>query len=102
MVYTYDERVIMEKLVDMGNARDIVSALCKNTFDLDFDLDKMIMETLIMMADGVCEFYVAIVNENAMVYNAKISESYAKAQKNAKRLFLIERGVGFDMYELPC
>lgn len=91
----------MEKLVEMGSASDIVSALRDAIRNLDMD-DLIIQESLVMMADGVCEFYVAIVNEYGMAYNANLSEYYAKAQKNAKRLFLIERTIGFDMYELPC
>lgn len=101
MVYTYDERVIMEKLVEMGNANDIVNAIDSIVTMHGVEYEDVAIEALKMMADGVCEFYIAL-QYNGLFASYFVSESYAKAQKNAKRLFRIERAIGFDMYELPC
>lgn len=47
------------------------------------------------MADGICGFYVGLFEDGYTV-----SESYVKAEADAKQLFEVERSIGFSLYEL--
>lgn len=60
--------------------------------------EKMIIEVLAMLADGACDIYVAFVGNECY----RVSSSYTIAEEKARKLFEIERSIGFDLHELSC
>lgn len=92
----------MVKLVEMGNSKDIVTALKSELRKIGINYpDSIIIEGLEMMADGVCEIYIGVSRYDALSYDYTVSQSFVKGEVHSTKLFMIERGCGFDLIELP-
>lgn len=92
------------EIMTMATAMGIVNELVEKWISFPgyqsstYMCDTMIIETLAMLADGNCEVYVAFVGDDGY----RVTTSYVIAEKDARKLFRIERSIGFDLHELPC
>lgn len=60
--------------------------------------EKMIIDVLAGLADGYTDLYVAFNGDQFYT----VSLSYTTADQDARKLFEIEKSIGFDLHELPC
>lgn len=89
------------EVMTMASSREISNFILEMFYEITTRSNSImrgtfgIINLLELLADGNCDVYVGI-TENSI----NSSLSYMKAEDGAKKLFLVERGVGFDLIEL--
>lgn len=91
----------MVKLIEMGNSNEVVTTLNFELRHIGVNYpDPIIIEALENMADGVCEFYIGVSKYDALSYDYTVSQSFGKAELHTTKVFMIERGCGFDLTDM--